>query len=201
MARPDRPYAILVFRTLQLIIPAVGTVTIASTPQAQQPIAQAYLQAMGTVRDALPSTPKQPEHYSGTTAIPGQLSAAEGEALRALRTIIFDHDPLHAFGGLRRVQAPSAELLWVCGNHHTEYDPGLPHRQLTQPPSAARGINSYQRSETIAGRSEWCTHACAAPSPYARMGRENGDCASGPACAFCADSGRTSHVPEIDHTL
>ena len=47
------PYAVLVFRTLQLIVPAAGAVTIASLPQAQQASAQAYLQAMGTVLDDL----------------------------------------------------------------------------------------------------------------------------------------------------
>lgn len=56
----------------------------------------------------------------------GQLTAAEGAALRALRTIIFEHDPLRAFGGLRRVQSSAGDLLWVCEYHYTDYDPGLP---------------------------------------------------------------------------
>ena len=120
------PYAVLVFRTLQLIVPAAGAVTVASLPQAQQATAQAYLQAMGTVLDDLPSTAERPGPDSGLTATSGQLTAAEGEALRALRAIIFEHDPLRAFGGLRRVQAPSGDLLWVCENHYREYDPGLP---------------------------------------------------------------------------
>jgi hypothetical protein len=120
------PYAVLVFRTLQLIVPAAGAVTIASLPQAQQATAQAYLQAMGTVLDAWPSTAEQPGPGSGLTATPRQLTTAEGEALRALRAIIFEHDPLRAFGGLRRVQAPSGDLLWVCVNHYRDYDPGLP---------------------------------------------------------------------------
>ena len=120
------PYAVLVFRTLQLIVPAAGAVTIASMPQAQQPVAQAYLQAMGTDLDDLPSTTERSAPDSGLTATSGQLTAAEGEALRALRAIIFEHDPLRAFGGLRRVQAPSGDLLWVCEDHYREYDPGLP---------------------------------------------------------------------------
>ncbi len=120
------PYAVLVFRTLQLIVPAAGAVAVASLPQAQQATAQAYLQAMGTFLDALPSAPERPGPDSGTTATSGQLTTAEGEALRTLRAIIFEHDPLRAFGGLRRVQAPSGDLLWVCENHYREYDPGLP---------------------------------------------------------------------------
>ena len=120
------PYAVLVFRTLQLIVPAAGVVTVASLPQAQQPTAQAYLQAMGTILDDLPSKAERLVPDSGPTATSGQLTAAEGEALRALRAIIFEHDPLRAFGGLRRVQAPSGDLLWVCENHYPDYDPGLP---------------------------------------------------------------------------
>jgi len=48
------------------------------------------------------------------------------QARAAVRQIIFEIDPLHAFGGMRRVQAPSGELLWVCPIHYREYDPGLP---------------------------------------------------------------------------
>ena len=120
------PYAVLVFRTLQLIVPAAGAVTVASMPQVQQATAQAYLQAMDTFLDALPGAAEKLGPHSGTTATPGQMTSAEGEALRALRAIIFEHDPLRAFGGLRRVQAPAGDLLWVCENHYREYDPGLP---------------------------------------------------------------------------
>jgi len=118
------PYAVLVFRALQLIVPAAGAVAIASMPAAEQATAQAYLQALGTFLDALPSASERPG--PDTAASPGQLTAAEGEGLRALRAIVFEHDQLRAFGGLRRVQAPSGDLLWVCENHYHEYDPGLP---------------------------------------------------------------------------
>jgi internalin A len=120
------PYAVLIFRVLQLIVPAAGTLTIAAMPPARQPVAQAYLQAMGTMLDDLPGTAEQPPDNASTTASPGQLTAAEGEGLRALRAIIFEHDPRRAFGGLSRVQAPSGDLLWVCQNHYPHYDPGLP---------------------------------------------------------------------------
>jgi internalin A len=56
----------------------------------------------------------------------GKLSPAEGQALRAVRQVVFENDPLHAFGDMRRVQAPAGDLLWVCPAHYPEYDPGLP---------------------------------------------------------------------------
>ena len=55
-----------------------------------------------------------------------QLSPAEGQALRNFRTLLFRNDPGRTFGGLRRVQAPAGEFLWVCTHHYPEYDPGLP---------------------------------------------------------------------------
>jgi hypothetical protein len=43
-----------------------------------------------------------------------------------LRVLLFEHDHMRAFGGLRRVQAPSGDFLWVCADHYPDYDPGLP---------------------------------------------------------------------------
>ena len=125
MARPDRPYAVLVFRTLQLIVPLAGAVAIAALPSAQQGSAQAHLEIMKDHR-------RRPARHAGHRAedtlwnTAGPLTAAEGAALRAIRAIIFEHDQLRAFGGLRRVQAPAGDLLWVCENHYPDYDPGLP---------------------------------------------------------------------------
>ena len=118
------PYVVLVFRTLQLIVPLAGAVAVAA-PSAQQGAAQVHLQVMQGIVADLPVTAKtRPEDSLGETT--GQLTAAEGAALRALRAIIFENDPLRAFGGLRRVQAPAGDLLWVCEHHYPDYDPGLP---------------------------------------------------------------------------
>ena len=127
------PYAVLVFRALQLIVPAAGAVTIASMPQAQEPVAQAYLQAMGTVLDDLPTTPQRPGPESGLTADSEQLTTAEGEALRALRAIIFEHDPLRAFGGLSRVQAPSGESGQLPLRRGTGHPPSLERQPARRP--------------------------------------------------------------------
>ena len=62
---------------------------------------------------------------SGST-LADRLTAAEGQALRALRVWLFECDHLRGFGGLRRAEGPSGDLLWVCQEHYPEYDPGLP---------------------------------------------------------------------------
>ena len=81
---------------------------------------------MKTIVDDLPGQPIKELVDVDPRQVADQITAAEGEALRALRALIFEHDPLRKFGGLRRVQAPSGDFLWVCPNHYTEYDPGLP---------------------------------------------------------------------------
>ena len=119
------PYAVLVFRTLQLIVPLAGAVAITALPTAQQSSAQTHLEVMKAFVADLPAT-QQARAEDNLTGSTGQLTAAEGAALRAIRAIIFEHDRLRAFGGLRRVQAPAGDLLWVCENHYPDYDPGLP---------------------------------------------------------------------------
>jgi hypothetical protein len=72
--------------------------------------------------------------------------------LRAIRAIIFAHEQLCAFGGLRRVQTPAGDLLWVCGNHYADYDPGLPVIQERKPPPwEMRGqvAISMDRTQTV----------------------------------------------------
>jgi internalin A len=120
------PYAILIFRTLQLIVPLVGAVAVASQPQTKQANAQVHLQVMSALVADLPTSARLETSDEGLGEATGQLTPAQGQALRALRAIIFENDKHRAFGGLRRVQAPSGDLVWVCKKHYSEYDPGLP---------------------------------------------------------------------------
>jgi hypothetical protein len=55
-----------------------------------------------------------------------ELTVAETDALRVFRSLLFGQDSAKSFGGLRRVQSPSGDFLWVCSDHYAEYDPGLP---------------------------------------------------------------------------
>jgi internalin A len=120
------PYAALVSHALQLIVPLAGAVAIAALPTAQQTSAQNHLEVMKAIVADLPTT-QEARAEDSLAGSAGQLTAAEGAALRAIRAVIFEHDQLRAFGGLRRVQAPEGDLLWVCAAHYPDYDPGLPN--------------------------------------------------------------------------
>lgn len=110
---------------LQIAVPLADAVTIAALPAAQQNDAQNRLEIMKDIVAALPAG-QEDRIGDGLPERAGRLTTAPGAALRAIRAIIFENDPLHAFGGLRRVQAPGGDLLWVCRHHYPDYDPGLP---------------------------------------------------------------------------
>jgi hypothetical protein len=120
------PYAKLILKTLQLVIPVAGTIadiTLASNGLTR---AQDYLKLMSTLVEEIPDKTNYELSGLGHSGSTDRLTAAEGQALRAVRVMIFEHDKLRTFGGLRRVQAPSGDFLWVCPEHYREYDPGLP---------------------------------------------------------------------------
>ena len=131
------PYALLIIRTLQLVVPLTGSIAVASLPAEQMERAAAHLDMMKTIVDALPDQPPQELAMPAPGEDAGQMTPAEGDALHALRVIIFEHDPQRRFGGLRRVQSPSGDFLWVCPVHYTEYDPGLPSVPSFRPPTPA----------------------------------------------------------------
>ncbi len=121
------PYATLIFRTLQLVVPLAGSMADVLLPPDQLARAKDYLQLMSTLVAELPSKIDQDLGRIGPgEATEGRLTTAEGQALRAFRAVLFERDRLRAFGGLSRVQAPSGDFLWVCTDHYPEYDPGLP---------------------------------------------------------------------------
>lgn len=139
------PYARLVCQTLRLVVPLAGAVATAAMPAVQGTSTQNDLKIMTTLIDDLPATADQHDE-TGLAKFSGQLTVAQGEALRALRAIIFEHDRLRAFGDLRRVQTSAGDLLWVCKDHYHEYDPGLP--KVSDPDSrpAERAVFNRTRS-------------------------------------------------------
>ena len=119
------PYATLIFKTLQLAIPHLSSVTDILT-KAQLKNAQNWFDQMETLLAAIPHDPIEDESELISIERVSQLSEAQGQALRGIRAVLFEHDHARAFGDLRRVQAPSGDFLWVCARHYSYYDPGLP---------------------------------------------------------------------------
>jgi hypothetical protein len=120
------PYAVLIFSALRLVVPIVASAAGVVLPAKQFEDAQQELELMKTLVADLPA---QKIEGQGELVIPSsarELTPAEGQAARAIRVLLFEHDHARAFGDLRRVQAPSGEFLWVCADHYPEYDPGLP---------------------------------------------------------------------------
>ena len=121
-----RPYAALIARTLQLVVPLAGAIAVASLPPDQIEAASAHLEVMKTIVDDLPGEPFTDPVEVGSVRLSGEMTAAEGAGLRMLRALVFEHDPAQHFGGLRRVVTSSGDFLWICPDHYGDYDPGLP---------------------------------------------------------------------------
>jgi internalin A len=120
------PYATLILKALKLAMPLAGPVADMMLTDQQLTRAQHQLDLMTAVVAELSVPAVQDRDQLVTRESASQLTPAEGQSARALRTLLFEYDPTRAFGDLRRVQAPSGDFLWVCTDHYPEYDPGLP---------------------------------------------------------------------------
>jgi internalin A len=120
------PYAILVFRALQLTVPVVSAAAGLALPPGEAKQVAAELQLMTAVVADLPGQERQEQPDLAGLGIGGRMTAAQGAAWRALRSLLFKRDTARAFGDLRRVQASSGDFLWICPRHHAQYDPPLP---------------------------------------------------------------------------
>jgi hypothetical protein len=121
-----RPYAALIVRTLQLVVPLAGAIAVASLPPEQIEAAAAHLEVMKTIVDDLPGELTIDPVDAGGDRASREITAAEAAGLRMLRATVFEYDPAHHFGGLRRVMTSSGDFLWICPDHYGDYDPGLP---------------------------------------------------------------------------
>jgi internalin A len=121
------PYAKLIFKALQLVVPIAGDAVEALLTPDQYARAQGDVDMMKTLVGDLPTKPDKNLNPALRVVSPADSwTRPESQGLLALRSTLFALDKAHAFGGLRRVLAPTGELLWICPDHYPEYDPGLP---------------------------------------------------------------------------
>jgi len=119
-------YAALVFKALRLVLPIASRAKgVILTPDELRHV-QDQMRLTTTVITMLPGQEAGDQQDLATPGSGHQITLAQGQAWRAVRSLILERDPGRAFGGVRRVQAPSGEFLWVCPRHHPRYEPGLP---------------------------------------------------------------------------
>lgn len=76
------------------------------------------------VRDYLPADIKAKNPESDDAMLLGaddKDQVAEGRSLRIHRNLLDLKDPLHDWGGLKRVLTPEGHYLWLCQEHAVEY--------------------------------------------------------------------------------
>ena len=123
------PYAALMLSILKIVVPIAGAVGGAVLPGTQLDRVRVDLDVMQELMaeaGPLADVPSGTDGWANGDVQVGPLTRAEGEALRALRQILFEHDRAHRFGGLRRWLTVTGDYLWLCPEHYAEYDPGLP---------------------------------------------------------------------------
>lgn len=120
------PYATLVVKVLKTVIPVAGAIADLALDEDQFRRVYEQIEVMDSLLEGLPAQDSRDRLEVRVREGPSELTKAEGQALRTFRVWLYERDRLRRFGGLRRVQAPSGELLWVCPLHYPEYDPGLP---------------------------------------------------------------------------
>ena len=119
------PYALFVSKTLRLVIPIADAVAGVIWSEAELKSVQKQIDLTKTLAERL--LPEQSRRHLVRIDGGTELAPAQGEGLRALRRLLLEVLDLNReFGGLRRVRTPSGDLLWVCSEHYSEYDPGLP---------------------------------------------------------------------------
>ena len=93
------PYARLVFKTLQLAVPVAAAIDLSTLPSATRDDAKVRLDVMQSIVGDLPTDSLQETGYEfADLGDDGRkLTQAEGQALRAVRQMIFAADPLHTF--------------------------------------------------------------------------------------------------------
>jgi hypothetical protein len=120
------PYASLAFKALRLVVPVGASLAGLELSKERYEQAEHQLDLMKTLVEQLPEQVGGDRPGDDPSTVHSGLTPAQGEALRGFRLLLFRLDRSRAFGGLRRFQAPSGEFLWICPEHRSHYDPGLP---------------------------------------------------------------------------
>jgi hypothetical protein len=117
------PYLRVVVNTLRLVVPVYGAVPGLFLSEHDLKAVAPKLTFMEKLVAAIPKVDPQLD-----PSIPGigQLSRAEGAALRTLRALLLEEDKSRFFGDLRRQRTSDGTFVWICPDHHSQYDPGLP---------------------------------------------------------------------------
>jgi hypothetical protein len=117
-------YAGPVFAVLRRVMPVAGAVTGLGLDFGHLANAQNELDLMSELVEAVPEF--RVDDGNWTDAAFTRPAAVDEAGLRAVREILQQLDPRRRYGGLRRVQDASGQILWVCPEHRAYYDPDLP---------------------------------------------------------------------------
>ena len=114
------PYLSIVGKSLRVVVALAGL------PGAGQLIGEATSKQLGAMekltKELIPD--RVP---GGDVAEDGSgLTRAQGEAFRQFQSLLFELDKDRKWGSMRRFLTPAGDYLWICPEHHREYDPGLP---------------------------------------------------------------------------
>ena len=114
------PYLSIVGKSLRVVV------TLAGLPGAGQLIEEATSKQLG----AMEKLTKElvPDRVPGGDLADerGGLTRAQGEAFRQFQSLLFELDKDRKWAGMRCFPTPAGDYLWICPEHHREYDPGLP---------------------------------------------------------------------------
>ena len=120
------PYMNTLLTILRSAVPAAASAAgMVLTPRQLQH-AQNELQLMTTLASELPHVSTDPLSDSLHDQEPDAPARAQGQAMRAIRQIIFQQDQVQSFGDMRRVTTAAGDYLWLCPDHYGSYAPGLP---------------------------------------------------------------------------
>jgi len=118
------PYVKWIARTMQLVAPlGAGIAGVIGGDEGWAKDTKADFQLMKALGDAAGPAIDNAEDDGARSRT---LTAAEGWALRQFRELLFEIDPAKRFSGLRREYTETGDFLWVCDEHYSHYDPGLP---------------------------------------------------------------------------